>query len=150
MIADFGLSQDSKGEDEKGNFSKRRCGTASFWAPEISLGFEYNGEQADLYSLGIILFIMVFGCRPFNETKTSDPLFMVLLKNPLAFWMTHPVTKMRIKTRTVSEEVVDFLTRMLVVNPEDRLSKNGIIKHPWIYKYNKDIYEENDYEDVEF
>lgn len=149
-IADFGLSQPLLGEDGHGNFSNRRCGTASFWAPEISLNFEYNGVQADLYALGIILFIIVFGCRPFRETKTSDPLFMKLLQEPLAFWMVHPVTRTRIKSRTVSEEIVDLLARMLIVNPEDRLSKDDIKKHPWMSKYNKDIYEENDYEDFEF
>lgn len=150
QVADFGLSQSSKGEDGNGIFNKRRCGTKSFWSPEIALGFEYNGEQADLYALAIMLFIMVFGCRPFREIKMDDPLFMKLLKEPLAFWMTHPVTKNRIKSRTVSEEVVDLLARMLLVNPEDRLSKTAIIKHPWVQKFTKDIYEENDMEDFEF
>lgn len=149
-IADFGLSQHLKGEDGNGNFNKRRCGTTSFWSPEISLNFEYNGVQADLYAIGIILFVMIFGCRPFRESKTSDPLFMKLLQQPLAFWMAHPVTRSRIKSRTVSEEVVDLLARMLVVNPEERLSKEGIRSHKWCIKYNKDIYEENDYEDFEF
>lgn len=149
-IADFGLSQPLKGEDDKGNFMKRRWGTSSFWSPEISLNFEYNGVQADLYALGIMLFIMIFGCRPFRESKTSDPLFMKLLQDPLSFWMLHPVTKSRIRTRTVSEEVVDLLARMLIVNPEERITKNGIRKHSWMLKYNKDIYEENDYEDFEF
>lgn len=149
-IADFGLSQPVKGEDGKGVFNKRRCGTKSFWSPEIALGFEYNGEQADLYALAIILFIMIFGCRPFREIKIDDPLFMKLLKEPLAFWMAHPITRNRIKERTVSEEVVDLLARMLFVNPDERISKNEIAKHPWLSKFSKDIYEENDFEQFEF
>ena len=75
---------------------------------------------------------------------------MKLLQDPLSFWMAHPVTKSRIRSRTVSEEVVDLLARMLVVNPEERITKNGIQKHTWMLKYSKDIYEENDYEDFEF
>ena len=149
-IGDFGLSQPIKAEDGNGNFSRRRCGTKSFWSPEIALGFDYNGEQADLYSLAIILFIMIFGCRPFREIKTDDPLFMKLLKEPLAFWMAHPYTRNRIKERTVSEEVVDLLARMMMVNPEERLNKADIAKHPWFSKYNKDIFEENDYEEFSF
>lgn len=145
-IGDFGLSQPSKGEDGNGIFSKRRCGTKSFWSPEIALGFEYNGEQADLYSLAIMLFIIIFGCRPFREIKTDDPLFMKLLKEPLAYWMTHPYTKNRIKERTVSEEVVDLLARMLMVNPESRLSKSDIAKHPWFKKFNDEIYNREDEE----
>lgn len=149
-IADFGLSQPIKGEDGNGVFNKRRCGTKSFWSPEIALGFEYSGEQADLYALAIMLFIMVFGCRPFREIKIDDPLFMKLLKEPLGFWMAHPITKMRIKERSVSEEVVDLLARMLLVNPEDRIGKTDIVKHPWVQKFTKDIYEENDMEEFSF
>lgn len=149
-IADFGLSLPSKGEDDKGVFNKRRWGTKTFWSPEIALGFEYNGEQADLYALAIILFIMIFGCRPFREIKIDDPLFMKLLKEPLAFWMAHPVTRNRIKERSVSEEVVDLLARMLAVNPDDRITKNEIAKHVWMTKFSKDVYEENDYEQFEF
>ena len=149
-IADFGLSQSIKGEDGNGVFNKRRCGTKSYWSPEIALGFEYNGEQADLYALAIILFIMVFGCRPFREIKIDDPLFVKLLREPLGFWMAHPITRMRIKERSVSEEVVDLLARMLLVNPEDRIDKTEIVKHPWVQKFTKDIYEENDMEEFSF
>jgi serine/threonine protein kinase len=149
-VADFGLSQPLKGEDEKGTFNKRRCGTKTFWSPEIALGFEYNGAQADYYALAIILFIMIFGCRPFREIKMDDPLFMKLLKEPLGFWMAHPITKNRIKNRSVSEEVVDLLARMLVVNPEERITKDEIAQHPWVTKFNKDIYQENDYEEFSF
>lgn len=92
-----------------------------------------------MYALAMMLFIIIFGCRPFREIKTDDPLFMKLLKEPLAFWMAHPYTRSRIKERTVSEEVVDLLARMLMVNPEERLSKADIIKHPWFKKYNNDI-----------
>lgn len=149
-IADFGLSQPITGEDGKGTFEKRRCGTKTFWSPEIALGFEYTGENADLYALAIILFIMIFGCRPFREINMDDPLFMKLLLDPLSFWMAHPITRSRIKERTVSEEVVDLLARMLMVNPEDRISKKEVAKHPWVLKFSKDIYEENDYDEFSF
>jgi len=92
-IADFGLSASSYGEDGLGNFNLRRAGSQPYWSPELALNYEYNGVKADLYALGIILFIMVFGCRPFREAKMDDPLFHQLLINPLQFWLSHPVTK---------------------------------------------------------
>lgn len=64
-IADFGLSTRIEGEDGNGNFFERRVGSKPYWSPELYNGYEFNGVQADLYALGIILFIMVFGCRPF-------------------------------------------------------------------------------------
>lgn len=75
---------------------------------------------------------MVFGCRPFREAKLDDPLFHQLLQNPLQFWLAHPVTKRRIEDKTVSSESIDILTRMLLVNPEKRLSLKEIKAHKFV------------------
>jgi len=82
-IADFGLSFEKSGEDGQGNFLRRRVGSPPYWSPELMLEYQYSGVKADLYALGIILFIMIFGCRPFTEAKLSDTLFHLLLQNPL-------------------------------------------------------------------
>lgn len=78
-IADFGLSSKLAGEDGQGNFTLRRVGSPPYWSPELMLNYEYSGVKADLYALGIILFTLVFGCRPFVEAKLSDTLFHLLL-----------------------------------------------------------------------
>jgi serine/threonine protein kinase len=82
-IADFGLSSKLAGEDGQGNFTLRRVGSPPYWSPELMLNYEYSGVKADLYAMGIILFVLVFGCRPFVEAKLSDTLFHLLLQNPL-------------------------------------------------------------------
>lgn len=131
-VADFGLSFEKHGEDGQGNFTRRRVGSPPYWSPELMLNYEYSGVKADLYALAIILFIMVFGCRPFTEAKLSDTLFHLLLQNPLQFWLTHPVTKRRIDEKTVSQETIDILTRMLIVDPANRLSLEEIKEHPFV------------------
>lgn len=121
-IADFGLASLITGEDGNGNFSSRWVGSPPYWSPEIVGSYEYNGSWADLYALGITLFIMVFGCRPFEKADMSNSLFSLLLENPVKFWKTHPITYKRILERTISVETLDILTKMLLVNPENRLT----------------------------
>jgi len=137
-IADFGLSFEKAGEDGQGNFTRRRVGSPPYWSPELLLDYEYSGVKADLYALGIVLFIMVFGCRPFTEAKLSDTLFHLLLQNPLQFWLSHPVAKRRIDEKTVSQETIDLLTRMLIVDPANRLSLQEIKEHPFMKASNFD------------
>lgn len=101
-IADFGLSASIEGEDGRGIFVEWRVGSKPYWSPELYNGFEYDGAQADLYAVGIILFIMIFGCRPFQTAENDNPLFSILMRNPYQFWKSHPVTARRIEDRTVS------------------------------------------------
>lgn len=92
-LADFGLSSPLPAEDGEGNFSQRRVGSPPYWSPEQLANYDYNGVKSDLYAVGIMLFIMIFGSRPFTEAKTTDQLFGLLMKNHIEFWLTHPVTK---------------------------------------------------------
>ena len=69
-IADFGLSAYSTGP-KNDYFLTKSVGTDIYWAPEVYTR-SYNGEKADLFSLGIILFIMATGCRPFSQASLVD------------------------------------------------------------------------------
>ena len=131
-LSDFGLAQDIGGEDGNGTFDSIRVGSYSYWSPEQILGYEYNGVKSDLYALGIILFIIVFGCRPFAEAKLSDNLFNTLLHNPRLFWEIHPLASRRIQDRDVSSSVVRLLDGMLCPNPERRLTLQEIKSHEWL------------------
>ena len=64
-IADFGLSTFMEGSDGKGNLTTN-LGTYNFMAPEILLKLPYKGEQIDIFSAGVILFMMVNASCPFN------------------------------------------------------------------------------------
>lgn len=86
---------------------------------------------------------MVFGCRPFQKADMSNPLFSLLLENPVKFWKTHPVTFKRINERTISLETLDILTKLLLVNPENRITLEQIKEHSF-YKnspFNRDLLE---------
>jgi serine/threonine protein kinase len=88
----------------------------------------FNGFSADIWSTGVMLFIMVTGAPPFERPDDADPRFQMIargrLSDMLDSWgMFH-----------VSASVRDLLIRMLVVdNPAKRLTVNQIAQHPWMH-----------------
>ena len=69
-IADFGLST-SGDTDQLTEF----VGSKGYMAPQITENREYSGTEADIFSLGVILFILVIGLAPFKETTLDDKNF---------------------------------------------------------------------------
>ena len=61
-ICDFGVSRFIK----RGQFIKEQCGTPAYIAPEIIIDKGYEGFYADLWSLGVLLYVMISGTFPFT------------------------------------------------------------------------------------
>ena len=79
-IVDFGLcAQKNKYEDNK---LVSKCGTPGYAAPEVLKGHKYCGQKADVYSLGIILFVMVTKVAPFADFEYYE-LFQT---KPKGYW----------------------------------------------------------------
>jgi 5'-AMP-activated protein kinase catalytic alpha subunit len=66
-IVDFGLSNTFKA----GELLKTACGSPCYAAPEMIAGKKYEGLKADLWSGGVILFAMVCGYLPFEDSNTN-------------------------------------------------------------------------------
>jgi len=60
-IADFGFAKDVPHD----KFMETRVGTLNYMSPEILMGQKYDGVQADLFAIGVILFVMYGGSFPF-------------------------------------------------------------------------------------
>jgi len=54
-------------------------GTKTYMAPELKIGKEYDGMQIDIFSTGVILFIIVQGNFPFMEAKKEDKYYKMIL-----------------------------------------------------------------------
>ncbi|OHT15882.1 hypothetical protein TRFO_13721 [Tritrichomonas foetus] len=124
-LADFGLSyfgvtgQHIKTEEKGPN---NVVGTPDYMAPEIILSKNHT-YTADYWSLGVMVFEMLVGIPPFHGTDEADTFRRILLGT--ACWD---------ELTDVSEDAIDFIKKLLVVNPEQRLgSKNidQIMKHKW-------------------
>eukprot|EP00493_Phyllostaurus_siculus_P027008 UN27354 len=84
-LVDFG----SSGALKKGELLKTYCGTHGFQAPELLLSKHY-GPQVDMFSSGVILFIMLTGYPPFKHATKDDTWFRCIAKNkPEQFWKKH-------------------------------------------------------------
>jgi 5'-AMP-activated protein kinase catalytic alpha subunit len=117
-ICDFGISKVVK----KAEVVREDCGTPAYTAPEVVSGTGYTGFQADIWSLGIMLFVMVTGKVPFkDQTKSLEILHQLIKKGEFTF----P------NNVTLSEDLKDLISKMLVVDPEARITIDGIIAHPW-------------------
>jgi serine/threonine protein kinase len=80
-LGDFGFAQTKSGEDNEGNFATR-YGSPGYLAPEqFNSNPNYNGQAADIFSLGVVFFLIVFGTPPFNKNLGKCQLFNRMLKN---------------------------------------------------------------------
>jgi serine/threonine protein kinase len=77
-IADFGLSTRKEGKHGLG-IHYSAVGTRQYQAPEVLERRPYRGEQVDVFSMGVILFIMVTGSLPYlGEADREDPLYSLI------------------------------------------------------------------------
>ena len=68
-ISDFGLSNLSWKFKEGPNLLHTTCGTINYIAPEVIKNESYDGQKADIWSCGVILFYLLTGELPFEDTK---------------------------------------------------------------------------------
>lgn len=103
-------------------------------SPEIEANEKFDGEDADVFAAGVVLFIMATGFLPFKSTKPEDIYYRTLHSNPTRFWNTY-------SSRKLSYEFKDLIMRMLNQNIEERLTIEDIKDHPW---YCQDILLKNE------
>ncbi|XP_031472477.1 CBL-interacting protein kinase 26 [Nymphaea colorata] len=87
-VSDFGLARDARGDQGNGQLTSR-VGTEGYRAPEVEGGC-YEGLKADLFALGVILFIMYKGTPPFLGTRSHDRIYRLIRERRYAqFWQLH-------------------------------------------------------------
>ena len=97
------------------------CGTVYYMPPEIVNKQKYIPFYSDIWSLGVLLFTMVFGNFPFRAKK-EEKLFELITEGNLIF----P------KDIEVSDEVKNLISKMMVIKPSKRISLESILEDPWI------------------
>ena len=88
-VTDFGFMLPLEGRQREA-WLKSRVGTLTYMAPEVLAREKYQGKQADIYSLGVILFILLIGNMPMESASSDDRFFKYLAANkPEMFWAAH-------------------------------------------------------------
>jgi serine/threonine protein kinase len=116
-IADFGESKSFT----EGSLTTY-CGTPDYMAPEIIRGDPY-GSAVDLWSIGVITYVMVAGFPPFdgeNDVEVFASILSIRYSFPSPEW------------DTISSSAKHFISSLLKDSPKDRLTASEALEHPWI------------------
>ncbi|XP_072033828.1 serine/threonine-protein kinase SIK3-like isoform X2 [Amphiura filiformis] len=113
-IADFGFCNFFR----HGELLKTWCGSPPYAAPELFEGKEYYGPKADVWSLGVVLYVLVSGALPFD-----GPTLHLLRTRVLSGHFRVPFF--------MSQDCEQLIRHMLVLDPVRRYNTEQILNHPW-------------------
>ncbi|XP_032670106.1 serine/threonine-protein kinase PLK4 isoform X2 [Odontomachus brunneus] len=119
-IADFGLATQLNTPDEK---HLTMCGTPNYISPEVATRSSH-GPEADVWSLGCMLYTLLVGTPPFDTDAVKSTLTRVVM----ADYVMPP---------HLSENAKDLIDKLLKKNPKDRIRLRDITKHPFITSIEK-------------
>jgi serine/threonine protein kinase len=128
-ITDFGLSKLVKNADTA-KMKTNYVGTRGYQAPELLRKQKY-GKTCDIFSAGVVLFILLTGYPPFEQAVKTDKWYNPLaMKNPKKFWEQH-------EGCGVKPDAQDLITQMLAYRPSARIEIENILKSKF---YQGEIY----------
>ncbi|KAF3488389.1 hypothetical protein F2Q69_00056335 [Brassica cretica] len=119
-VSDFGLSALPEQLLQDG-LLHTQCGTPAYVAPEVLRKKGYDGAKADIWSCGVVLYVLLAGYLPFQEENLMN-MYRKIFKAEFDFppWF--------------SPEARRLISKLLVVNPEKRISIPAITRTPWFRK----------------
>ena len=123
-ISDFGLSAEftetiaENGAESGVNLLRTTCGTSNYIAPEVLADAGYDGFLADIWSCGILLFVMLAGYLPFDD-KTTARLFKKIMEEEVSY------------PKSFSAGARALLAGILQKKPEARLTLAQILADDW-------------------
>ncbi|XP_044045711.1 maternal embryonic leucine zipper kinase [Siniperca chuatsi] len=124
-LIDFGLCAKPKGG--LGYELMTCCGSPAYAAPELIQGKAYIGSEADVWSMGVLLFALLCGYLPFDDDNC-----MVLYRKIARGKYDNP--------RWLSPGSILLLNQMMQVDPKRRLTVRQLLNHPWVMKdYNSPV-----------
>ncbi|XP_040991797.1 CBL-interacting serine/threonine-protein kinase 3 isoform X1 [Juglans microcarpa x Juglans regia] len=130
-VSDFGLSALSQQVRDDG-LLHTTCGTPNYVAPEVLNDRGYDGATADLWSCGVILFVLLAGYLPFDDSN----LMNLYKKISAAEFVCPP---------WLSFDAMKLITRILDPNPMTRITVPEILEDEWFKKgYKPPVFEEKE------
>ncbi|KAM0948045.1 putative protein kinase CAMK-CAMKL-CHK1 family [Dioscorea sansibarensis] len=119
-VSDFGLSALAESKRQDG-LLHTTCGTPAYVAPEVISRRGYEGSKADIWSCGVILFVLLAGYLPFHDQNLME--------------MYRKIGKAEFKCPSwFPGEVRKLLSKILDPNPSTRITIEGIMENPWFRK----------------
>ncbi|KAK8507293.1 hypothetical protein V6N13_070080 [Hibiscus sabdariffa] len=116
-VSDFGLS--ALPEHLNNGLLHTACGTPAYVAPEVLRGKGYDGSKADAWSCGVILFVLLAGKLPFDDSNLVG-MYKKIHRREFEFpsWISNPVKA--------------IIRQLLDPNPDTRMSLVKVMETPWL------------------
>lgn len=124
-ITDFGLV---KVDGEEDLHRHQKVGSPGYVSPQVLTSPPLYTKACDVWALGVITYVLVAGFPPFYGEDRD--MFKAIKAGRFAFqspWWD-----------TISDAVKDLIKKMLTVDPDERITTEGILAHPWIVEHQKD------------
>jgi calcium-dependent protein kinase len=123
-LCDFGMARELRpGEAEE--WFGDRIGTLDYWAPEM-VRKQPCGAAVDMWALGVVVYIMLCGCNPFNPYGVASDAQILSSIAAGKVDTSNPVW------RHLSPACRDLMLRLMAVDPAHRLTAEGALQHPWL------------------
>ena len=127
-IIDFGLSkcmhQPGAGSGDMKTMTRSFLGTRGYLAPEMLQRRAYN-KSVDVWALGVIAFVLLCGCLPFDDDSGTIPSDVAIREK---FILRYPRW-----ASNLSQEAKDFLKHLLDIDPRTRYTAEKALQHAWLY-----------------
>ena len=107
-----------------------RCGTINYIPPQKIEGKEYSGDKADIFSLGCLLYFLMFQKKSFSIANKMDSKYNLVYKNQKEsfFKLLH--------IESFNSDFKDLYYSMIAYNEEDRPTLDQILESKWLYEIN--------------
>lgn len=122
-LSDFGFSRVCVDKDFKSMVSETFCGSLSYTAPEILQGTSYYPKPTDVWSLGIVIYVMINRAMPF-EDKHIKQLYQAQINRNWKFRSRY--------ADSISDRCKRIVTQMLEPNGNHRVKIDQVINSDWI------------------
>ncbi|XP_026457085.1 CBL-interacting protein kinase 18-like [Papaver somniferum] len=119
-VSDFGLSALAESTRQDG-LLHTTCGTPAYVAPEVISRHGYDGVKADIWSCGVILFVLLAGYLPFQDANLME-MYRKIGRGEFKFPNWFPA------------DVRRLLSKILIPNPYERISMAKIMESSWFRK----------------
>ena len=126
-IADFGFAKQSKTNTKTVTLYNTVCGSPLYMAPEImDINHGKYNNQTDLWSIGMILYELLYTKHPFSKCKGIVELALMIENEDI------PIPPPDTKNTNVSDECIDLLRRLLQKTAQNRITWKEFFNHPWL------------------
>ena len=128
IIIDFGLSKKIKDDKNEILQYMGKTGTIQYECPEMWEIGKYTGVEADIFSLGVLLFNLISTKCGFGKATNNDPYYSLIINGNYIQYFD--IFKNIINVE-LSENFKDLYTKMIAYEPKNRPIIEEILAHPW-------------------